>query len=60
MRAFVDPNPSEIETLTLEAVKLAVELGIDIRAVDQEGRTAADAARYESVVEYLSTNDSRQ
>lgn len=60
MRAFVDPNPSEIEALTLEAVKLAVELGIDIKAVDQEGRTAADAARYESVVEYLSTNGSRQ
>ena len=60
MGAFIDPNPSEVEALTLEAVKLAVELGIDTKAVDQEGRTAADEARYESVVEYLTTNRSRR
>jgi hypothetical protein len=60
MRAFIEPNPSEVEALTLEAVKLAVELGVDTKAVDQEGRTAADAARYESVVEYLTTNRSRR
>ena len=42
MRAYIDPSPSEVEALTLEAVKLAVELGIDTKAEDQEGRTAAD------------------
>ena len=60
MRAFIEPNPSEVEALTLEAVKLAVELGVDTKAVDHEGRTAADASRYESVVEYLTTNRSRR
>ncbi|MEC9354627.1 MAG: ankyrin repeat domain-containing protein [Gemmatimonadota bacterium] len=60
MRAYIDPSPSEVEALTFEAVKLAVELGIDTKAEDQEGWTAADAARYESVVEYLVTNRSRR
>ena len=60
MRAYIDPSPSEVEALTLEVVKLAVELGIDTKAEDQEGRTAADAARYEAVVEYLVTNRNRR
>ena len=54
MRAFVDPDRAELGALTLEAVKLAVELGVDVHAVDLEGRTAAEAARYDSVVEFLS------
>ena len=40
----------------LEAVKLAVELGVDVNAANTDGRTALDAARalkYESVVQYL-------
>ena len=44
------------ELRTLEAVMLAVELGIDINAVDATGRTVldeAEALQYESVVEYL-------
>ena len=46
----------EREALTLEAVKLAVELGVDVNAANTDGRTALDAARalkYESVVKYL-------
>ena len=44
------------ELRTLEAVMLAVELGIDVNAVDANGRTVldeAEALQYESVVEYL-------
>lgn len=44
------------ELRTLEAVMLAVDLGIDVNAVDATGRTVldeAEALQYESVVEYL-------
>lgn len=44
------------ELRTLEAVMLAVELGVDVNAVDATGRTVldeAEALQYESVVEYL-------
>ena len=44
------------ELRTLEAVMLAVDLGIDVNAVDAAGRTVldeAEALQYESVVEYL-------
>jgi ankyrin repeat protein len=46
----------EREALTLETVKTAVDLGVDVNAANQEGRTALDGARnlkYESVVKYL-------
>jgi ankyrin repeat protein len=52
----VQPARSERERLTLEAVKLAVELGIDINAANTDERTALDGAadlKYESVVSYL-------
>ncbi len=44
------------EFRTLEAVMLAVELGVDINAVDADGSTVldeAEALQYESVVRYL-------
>ena len=44
------------EAATLEAVKLTVELGVDLNAVNSTGRTALDAARaqrFPSVVKYL-------
>ena len=47
---------SKRETLALEAVKLAVELGADVNAVNTDGRTALDAARasrFNSVVAFL-------
>ena len=36
---------AEREALTLEAVKLAVELGVDVNAANTDGRTALDAAK---------------
>ena len=47
---------SEREALTLEAVKMAVELGVDVNAADTDGRTALDAAKafkYETVINFL-------
>ena len=44
------------EFRTLDAVMLAVELGVDVNAVDATGRTVldeAEALQYESVVEFL-------
>ena len=57
---FVKPHPSDHEALTLEAVMLAVELGVDVNAANANGQTALDGARmlarilgYESVISFL-------
>ena len=53
---WVQPARAEREGLTLEAVKLAAELGVDLNAANTDGRTALDAAKalkYESVVKFL-------
>ena len=54
--AWVQPARSEREALSLEAVKLAIELGVDVNAANADGRTALDAAKalkYETVVRFL-------
>jgi ankyrin repeat protein len=54
--AWIQVPRGEREPLTLEAVKLAVELGVDVNAANTDGRTALDAARalrYDSVVKFL-------
>ena len=54
--AWVQPRRAEREALTLEAVKLAAELGVDVNAANTDGRTALDAAKalkYETVVKFL-------
>ena len=54
--AWVQPNRLEREKLMLESVMLAVERGVDVNAVNSDGRTALDAARalkFESVVKFL-------
>jgi hypothetical protein len=53
---WVEVPRAEREALTLETVKLAVELGADVNTVNTDGRTALDAAktlRYDSVVKFL-------
>jgi ankyrin repeat protein len=53
---FQEPHPAEREALTLEAVKLAVEAGIDVNAADAEGANALEAAtalRYKPVIDFL-------
>lgn len=60
--AWVQPALSEREALTLEAVKLAAELGVDLNASNTDGRTALDAAkalRYETVIRFLVENGAR-
>ena len=59
MRAFVAPDPAELEALTLEAVQFVVELGVDVNATDLEGRTAADARSYPTVREFLAAEAAR-
>ena len=54
--AWVPPDRRERERLTLETVKLAAELGVDVNAVNTDGRTALDAAKaakQETVVAFL-------
>ena len=55
-RAWVQPERDQREALALQAVALAIELGIDVNAINTDGRTALDAAKalkYETVVAYL-------
>jgi len=55
-RAWVQPPREQRQALTLDAVKLAVDLGVDVNAANTDGRTALDGAqtlKYESVVAFL-------
>ncbi|HTM30265.1 MAG TPA: ankyrin repeat domain-containing protein, partial [Vicinamibacterales bacterium] len=54
--AWVPPGRQEREGLMLEAIQIAVELGVDVNAADTDGRTALDAARalkFERVASFL-------
>jgi ankyrin repeat protein len=42
---WVEPEPGEIKALTLEAVQMLVDLGIDVNAATTDGSTALDAAQ---------------
>jgi ankyrin repeat protein len=56
LKPWVEAKPFEREALTLETVKLAVELGADLNTANTDGRTALDGAkalRYNSVIAYL-------
>ncbi len=59
VRGFVRPDPAELEFLTLEAVRFAVELGIDVNATNLDGQTAVDARTYASVTEFLAAEAAR-
>jgi len=54
--AWVTPPASEREFLTFDAVKMVVDLGVNVNAKNTDGRTALDAAktlRYDSVIKFL-------
>jgi uncharacterized protein len=56
------PDRREREAQALEAVKVAVELGVDVNAANLDGRTALDAAKalkYNSVAMYLEEKGAR-
>ena len=60
--AWVQPDRRERERLMLESVTLAAEQGVDVNAVNSDGRTALDAARalkFESVVKFLTDRGAR-
>ncbi len=54
MRAFLPmEDPLELEAKALEAVRIAVELGVDVGVVDLEGGTATDRAGFPSIRSFL-------
>jgi ankyrin repeat protein len=56
VKPWVEVEPREREALTLETVKLAVELGADLNIANTDGRTALDGAKalkYDSVISFL-------
>ena len=55
-QAWVQPDRDQREALTLETVKIAVDLGVDVNAVNPDGKTALDAAntlKFASVIKFL-------
>jgi ankyrin repeat protein len=60
--AWVPPDRAQREALMLDTVKLAVDLGIDVNAINTDGRTALDAARtlkFETVAAYLTSKGAK-
>jgi hypothetical protein len=56
VKPWVEPRPAEREALTLETVKLAMELGADLNTANTDGRTSLDGAKalkYDSVVNFF-------
>jgi ankyrin repeat protein len=54
--AWIQPERGDRQSLTLDAVKVVADLGVDVNAANVDGRTALDAARalkYDSVVRFL-------
>jgi ankyrin repeat protein len=61
--AWVQPARAEREGLMLEAIRIAVEQGVDVNAADTDGRTALDAARalkFERVAAFLEEHGARR
>ena len=60
--AWVQPGRQEREALMLEAVRIALEQGVEVNAANTDGRTALDAARalkFEKVAAYLIEHGAR-
>jgi ankyrin repeat protein len=59
---WVDVPKKEREALALEAIKLALDAGIDVNATNVDGHTALDGAnnsKYESVVAFLADHGAK-
>jgi ankyrin len=55
-RPWIEIDRGQREALALEAVKVAVELGVDVNAASTDGRTALDSAKalkFDSLVAFL-------
>jgi ankyrin repeat protein len=62
-RAWVLPDRAQLEALVLESVQLAIVLGVDVNAVNTDGRTALDVARaskIESIVNVLVAHGAKE
>jgi ankyrin repeat protein len=62
-RAWAQPDRAQRDALILESVRLAIELGVDVNAVNTDGRTALDAAKafkLEPVVKLLVEKGARE
>jgi ankyrin len=62
-RPWVVLDRAERDRLTLETIKLAIELGVDVNAANTDGRTALDLAkaqRLEPVVQLLEANGAKE
>jgi len=60
--AWIPVPASEREALTLEAVKMTVQLGVNVNAKNTDGRTALDGAktlRIDSVTKFLTDNGAK-
>ena len=60
--AWAQPDRSEREALTLDAVKIVVDLGVYVNAASTDGKTALDGARtlrYDSVIKYLTDHGAK-
>jgi len=61
-QAWIPPERGTFDDMRREAVTIAVELGVDLNAVDTKGRTALDAAMTlgdDAIVEYLVAHGAR-
>jgi len=62
-RGWAQPDRAQRDALILESVRLAIELGVDVNAVNTDGRTVLDAARafkLEPVVNLLVEKGARE
>ena len=57
--ALGNPDSGELEALTLEAVRLAVEWGVDVNATNLDEQTAVQARTYDSVKDFLNFEAAR-
>jgi ankyrin repeat protein len=61
-KAWVDVPKTRVEPLALEAIKVAVDAGVDVNLAGLDGRTALDAAtnsKYATVAAFLTDHGAK-